>query len=177
MIEYTHKTNSRSRRLRLAVRPDGKVIVTSAPFVSKSIISDFISSNQNWIENKLNHFKNFKPLIQDSRASYLKHKESARKIAHEKVRHFNNFYNFKFNNISIKNQKTCWGSCSKKGNLNFNYKIALLPQELSDYIVAHEICHLKEFNHSKNFWDLLAKTIPDYQNRRNELKKVGVILQ
>ncbi len=62
-------------------------------------------------------------------------------------------------------------------NLNFNYKIVLLPDELADYIVAHEICHLGEFNHSKSFWSLLEKTIPDYMLRRNALKKIGILFQ
>ena len=67
------------------------------------------------------------------------------------------------------------GQLFKKGNLNFNYKVALLPQRISDYIIVHEICHLKEFNHSKNFWQLISKTIPDYKEIKEELKKNRII--
>lgn len=104
---------------------------------------------------------------------YAKYKELALEIAHRKMEEFNKVYNFKYNRISIKNQKTRWGSCSKSGNINFNYKIALLSDRLTDYIIVHELCHLGEFNHSKNFWNLVEKTIPDYEQRREELKKKG----
>jgi len=64
-----------------------------------------------------------------------------------------------------------WGSCSVSGNLNFNYKLIHLPEDIAEYIVAHELCHLAEFNHSKKFWELVSKTIPDHKLRRKRLKK------
>jgi len=76
-------------------------------------------------------------------------------------------YNFKINRISIKNTKSRWGSCSKKGNLNFSYKIALLSKDLADYVIVHELCHLGEFNHSKRFWKLVSLTIPNYLELKN----------
>jgi len=103
---------------------------------------------------------------------YLKFKEQALVLAQERLTYFNQFYGFKFNRVSIKNQKTRWGSCSKKGNLNFHYKIALLPERVADYIIVHELCHLKEFNHSQNFWNLVAQSFPDYLSLRNQLKNV-----
>lgn len=105
-----------------------------------------------------------------SRRDYQKYKEYARALVIERLAHFNISYNFTVGRISIRNQKTRWGSCSKKGNLNFNYKIALLPPELADYVIVHELCHLGEFNHSKNFWTLVERTIPDYRKRRALLK-------
>ena len=107
---------------------------------------------------------------------YKENKEEALKIALEKVEYFNKFYNFKYNRISIRNQKTRWGSCSKKGNLNFNFKIALLPDELANYLVVHEICHLGEFNHSANFWKLVEQTIPDYEVLGGKLKNFKISL-
>ena len=102
---------------------------------------------------------------------FLAYKSQALFIAQEKIAHFNQFYNFSVGKITIRNQKTRWGSCSKKGNLNFNYKLALLPTDLADYLVVHELCHIGEFNHSQNFWNLVGKTIQDYEKRRAELKK------
>ncbi|MBM3204807.1 M48 family metallopeptidase [Candidatus Uhrbacteria bacterium] len=101
---------------------------------------------------------------------YLRHKEAARALVIERIGYFNHVYGFPFNNIFIKNQKTCWGSCSKNKNLNFNYKIAFLPPRLADYIMVHELCHLQEMNHSKRFWMLVVKTIPDHTIRRRALK-------
>ena len=102
---------------------------------------------------------------------YEKYKEHARKIVHERVAYYNTFYNYPIGRISIRDQKSRWGSCSSKGNLNFNYKIFFLPIELVDYIVVHEICHLGEFNHSKRFWALVEKQCPDYKKRVEELSK------
>jgi hypothetical protein len=104
---------------------------------------------------------------------YLKYKESARALVNERLQYFNQYYGYKWNKIAIRNQKTRWGSCSKAGNLNFNYKIALLPPRAADYIIVHELCHLKEFNHSQNFWNLVSKTIPDFKEVRKQLKNNG----
>jgi len=107
-----------------------------------------------------------------SKREYLKLRGEALKIAQVKVDKFNKIYGFKFNQIVIKNQKTRWGSCSKKGNLNYNYKIALLPEKLADYIIVHELCHLKEFNHSQKFWNLVEKGMPDYRERIKKIKSL-----
>lgn len=103
---------------------------------------------------------------------YQKHKESARELILSRVAELNQSYGFKHGKIAIRNQKTRWGSCSKKGNLNFNYKIALLPQKMMDYVVVHELCHLGEFNHSKRFWALVERTVPDYRQIRAEMRKI-----
>ena len=105
-----------------------------------------------------------------SKSEYLKYKVQALDLVKNKLEHFNQFYNFKYNKVTVRNQSTRWGSCSKSGNINFNYKLALLPESLVDYVVVHELCHLGEFNHSKNFWDLVARTVPDYKERRQELR-------
>jgi len=108
--------------------------------------------------------------LRRSRVEFLANKELARALVFERIKYFNQNYRFKIRRISIRNQRSRWGSCSKKGNLNFNYRIVLLPPVVSDYIIVHELCHLGEFNHSKRFWGLVAKTIPDYQQIRKELR-------
>ena len=105
-----------------------------------------------------------------SKSEYLKYKDQALILVKNKLEHFNQFYNFKYNKVTIRNQSTRWGSCSRRGNINFNYKLALLPESLTDYVVVHELCHIGEFNHSKDFWNLVAKTMPDYKERRQELR-------
>src|SRR3989344_7962300 len=108
-----------------------------------------------------------------SQKEYLAHKELARRLIHDRLEYFNQFYGFKYNKVAIRNQKTRWGSCSKRGNLNFSYKLALLPSHLSNYIIVHELCHLKEFNHSKSFWLLVAQQFPDHQELKKQLKYLG----
>jgi len=104
--------------------------------------------------------------------AYKKHKEAARGLVHAQLAHYNEHYGLKWGRVSIKNTRSRWGSCSKKGNLNFSYKLALVPPELADYVVVHELCHLAEFNHGPNFWKLVAETIPDYERRREALKNM-----
>ena len=76
-----------------------------------------------------------------------------------------------FNMVRIKDVKTLWGSCSSRKNLNFNRKLFLLPEKLIDYICVHELAHLKQMNHSEKFWKEVEKLIPDYRERRAELKR------
>jgi len=108
--------------------------------------------------------------------NYLKYKKAAAILVRERLEYFNQFYNYKWNRIAIRNQKTRWGSCSKAGNLNFNYKLALLPPKQADYIIIHELCHLREFNHSQRFWELVAITMPDYKEVRKDLNNKGLNL-
>lgn len=108
-----------------------------------------------------------------SRTMYMKYKEQARVLVHERLIFWNRHYGFTYGQVSIRDQKTRWGSCSKKGNLNFNYKIVFLPTELVDYLIVHELCHLKEFNHGPGFWNLVGETIPEYVLRRNALRAQG----
>lgn len=105
-------------------------------------------------------------------ADYLRLKDDARRIVHERLDHFNKHYRFAYGRVSVRDQKSRWGSCSGKGNLNFNYRIAILPPELQDYLVVHELCHLSQMNHSPAFWSLVAETVPDWRDRHRALRSV-----
>ena len=93
-----------------------------------------------------------------------------------RVRHFAELLGVKYGRITIRNQKTRWGSCSSKGNLNFNCLLMLTPPEVIDYVVVHELCHRKEMNHSKAFWNEVEKIIPNYRDHINWLKDEGSII-
>ena len=97
-------------------------------------------------------------------------------IIEKKVEYLVGKHGYLYNKINIKNQKTCWGSCSRKANLNFNYKILFLPENIQDYVVAHELCHLKEHNHSKKFWRLVFDILPKYQESRKQLKMYSLVI-
>lgn len=174
-IEYTLKRNRRSRRLRLSVYCDGRFVVSAPRFVSQNFVESFIISKTDWIIERLENFSKLGYKSRKSeRGDYLRLKSQAFNFAKSRVEYFNQFYQFSYNKISIKNQKTVWGSCSKKGNLNFNYKIVRLPQAIADYLVVHELCHLFEFNHSSEFWKLVAQAIPDYRILKKELKQLAL---
>ncbi len=108
---------------------------------------------------------------------YLANKEAARTLVHNRTAHFMQYYGPKHGitvgKITIRNQRSRWGSCSRKGNLNFNYKLVFLTPAQQDYVIVHEICHIKEFNHGKGFWNLVEETIPDWKKLRGELRRVG----
>jgi hypothetical protein len=103
---------------------------------------------------------------------YLLHKEASRTVIHQQLQYWNQFYDFQYNRVAIRNQRRCWGSCSSLKNLNFNYKLLFLPNHLLDYIVIHELCHLKELNHSQNFWALVELQCPDYKDHIKELRAI-----
>ncbi len=181
ILEYTHTVSVRTRNIRLAIDRNGEITVSSPRFVPQKIIEIFLRDKSLWIQEKVEYFKKIRstyPLL-DKAAAYMlyeEHKDRALILVLSKLGEYNKIYNFRWNRVTIKDTKTRWGSCSKEGNLNFSYKIALLPEHLANYIVVHELCHLGEFNHSKNFWNMVAKTIPDYKNAKEELKKEGIVM-
>ncbi len=104
-----------------------------------------------------------------ARARYEDGKERARALVHERIAYFAPRIGVTPGRIAIRDQRSRWGSCSTKGNLNFNYRIALIPIELTDYIIVHELCHLLEFNHGEAFWKLVEAILPDYKLRKDAL--------
>ncbi len=107
-------------------------------------------------------------------ARYEAHKEAARALVHRKLSEFGARYGFRYGRVAIRDQRTRWGSCSKQGNLNFNYRIVFLPERLVDAVIVHELCHLAEFDHSARFWERVAETIPDWRERRAELRRIDL---
>ena len=103
---------------------------------------------------------------------YLEHKEAARELLLARLTYWNQHYGFEYNRVAIRNQRRCWGSCSSNRNLNFSYKLMFLPECLMDYVIVHELCHLKEMNHGLKFWQLVGAAMPDYKERRAELRRI-----
>ncbi len=157
--------------MRLSVQAGGTVVLTVPHFIGVRVIERFLAKHTEWIERATKRMSNFKTLPVSGRRAYLEHKEAARAFVHERVAYWNQFYSHPFGRIAIKNSKRVWGSCSHKGNLNFSYGLLFLPRELADYVVVHELCHLKEHNHSKAFWALVAKQQPNYASLRRELRR------
>jgi len=176
-IEYTLRINPRARHIRLAVYGSGDLVVTQPRFVKFEFVENFLQEKAQWIltqitRAKLNSANLAKPL---TRRDYLNNREKARSLITERVEYLNQFYNFKYKQINIRDQKTRWGSCSRNGGLNFNFRLLYLEENVRDYVIVHELCHLKEFNHSEKFWKLVAQFVPNFRELRNELKKGQLI--
>jgi predicted metal-dependent hydrolase len=173
---YTVKSVSRSKSVRLIVHSDGTLTLTKPFWMSASKAEVFANEKVEWIRKHVLQAKERaggRLLHQGDAKEYERLYKRALALVEAKVERINRAqYNFVYGNISIRNQKTRWGSCSKSGNLSFNYRIALLPAECADYLVVHELCHLKEFNHSPAFWALVARACPNYRAVRHRLKSL-----
>ncbi len=101
------------------------------------------------------------------------YRRQARTIFEERLTHWNARYNLTWASVAIKSQKTRWGSCSRRGNLNFNWRLLLAPPAILDYVVIHELCHLQEHNHAAPFWALVERACPDYRDHRRWLRLHG----
>lgn len=115
----------------------------------------------------------------ENNTKYLAHKEEARKLVTENLELYKKFYasngyELNYNRVAIRDQKSRWGSCSSKANLNFNYRLALIPIHLAEYIVVHELCHLKEMNHARSFWTLVSIAMPNYAELKEELRVINL---
>jgi len=135
------------------------------------MVDEFVASKREWLAKSIEAMKGVDESVLrgGTRVEYLREKERAREFIVRRIEVLNADGHFSFGDIRIKNQKTCWGSCSVKGNLNFNYKILFLAPEVADYVIAHELCHLKQMNHSPKFWNLVSELIPNYKELKKEL--------
>ena len=175
MPQVTVKRSARSKGIRIAVHVDGAVVVTASKLLSEHKISEFVERHTDWIQNKVQKASR-RTVLRISKEDVANLKIQARDIAAAHLAYFNRHYRYNYKTIRIGAQKSRWGSCSHTGTISFNYKIAVLPLHLANYIIVHELCHVGEMNHSKRFWDLVAQTIPDYMAYRKELRNLVVIV-
>ncbi|HUT21976.1 MAG TPA: M48 family metallopeptidase [Candidatus Bipolaricaulota bacterium] len=174
-IFFKLKRNRLSRRLKIIISQEAEVTVVAPTRLSEKAIFDFVEKNSSFVAEKISLIeRNAIPaeMSEFGQTNFDACKFRAKKIIDKKLLAVNDVYNFKYKQVSVKNAKSRWGSCSSDGNLCFNYRILFLPDELAEYIVAHELCHLKEMNHSRNFWNLVAVASPDYKKCRETLKRI-----
>ncbi len=172
-VDYSWAKNKHSRRISITLGRDLRVMVRVPRRVNLESAQAFVASKMAWIEKKIRFLQRQKQvgvLLPKGRASYLQFRESARSLIAKEILEVNTVYGFLYHRIAIRDQNSRWGSCSKKGNLNFNYRLIFLPPELRQYVLVHELCHLQEMNHSPRFWQLVSRTVPDYKECRRRLK-------
>lgn len=167
---------TRRKTIGLEISPDLQITVRAPYHLSDVRIREFVESKQTWI---LKHLA----IMQDRQAhdpipagvisdKELRHMtKEARIIIPERVKYFAKIIGVTYGQITIRHQKTRWGSCSSSGNLNFNCMLMATSPELIDYVVVHELCHRKQMNHSPLFWKEVEEILPDYRNLRSRLRE------
>lgn len=168
---------SKRKTISMTVRPDLVVEVRVPLYVSRTVIDKFINEHTNWIEQNILKLLESR---QEAESAGIITQEQLRELAKKaaeyipgRAAYFANIMGVSYGRITIRCQKTKWGSCSGRGNLNFNCLIMLMPEDVIDYLVVHELCHRKEMNHSKRFWAEVEKVLPGYKNQEKWLKENG----
>lgn len=170
-FEFTLRRSRRAKHMRLTVRPGGTVVLTVPHAVHSAEIQGFFASRRAWIVRSITRMQRIRTLPVSGRRAYLRYKEDARVFVHERLIYWNKYYQYSYKRVAIKNTRRLWGSCSRKGNLNFSFALLFLPPELADYVIVHELCHIQEHNHGRDFWELVERMLPDYRVRRAELRR------
>lgn len=171
-VEITIKRHHWSRRVRLSVQHDGRVVVTMPKRASMRRVLAFIEEKRVWIEEKV---KSVKGRVSSHHPQPLlgeEGRQKVRELIEPIVDRYCQMFGVTCKRISIRNQRSRWGSCSSKQTLSFNVRLMTLPRELVEYVVVHEVCHLLEMNHSSRFWQFVATALPDFRNRRAVLKRI-----
>ncbi len=169
-----YKSNRKS--ISLQMKEKGVLIVRAPRRTTQAEINCILEKHQGWIEQTMRKFENRpEPLPKYTPQELEELMKRAHEIIPDRVRYYANIMQVNYNRIFIKKQRTKWGSCSSAGNLNFNCLLTQVPESVMDYVIVHELCHRKEMNHSKQFWNEVAKVLPDYEVRREWLKKNGYL--
>lgn len=173
----------RSRRKTAVIQltSKGEIVARVPERMPRSEIKRMIREKESWISRHLRKQERMRAESGFPAEGMTEEevKELARKaetVLPERAAYFARLLGVDYGRITIRYQKTRWGSCSAKGNLNFNCLLMLAPKEVQDYVVVHELCHRKEMNHSKAFWKEVENILPDYKTRRKWLKEKGIFL-
>jgi len=168
---------SNRKTIGLEVKTDGRVIVRAPSRLPAADIRKFVADHEEWIQKHLEIVKKHKekpaPPDKLSMEEIRELAEKALKVIPGRVEYFAEKVGVTYGRITIRNQKSRWGSCSAKGNLNFNCLLMLMPPEVLDCVVVHELCHRKEMNHSKRFYEEVLRVYPDYRKWEKWLKENG----
>lgn len=173
---------SNRKTIAIEVRQDLRVIVRAPKRASNREIMKFVEQKQDWIAKHLAYMQiRYEETRRAKEKQFTdddirKMKDEAKRVIPDRVKYYAGIMGVTFGKITIKNQKTRWGSCSSKGNLNFNCLLMMTPDKVRDYVVIHELCHLKQMNHSKMFWAEVEKVMPDYKVYRQWLSQNGNML-
>ena len=171
MLEYQIIRSSR-KTVAIQIRNDGQILVRCPKRMRTEEVLKFVASKESWIRKHSSRLQNqnLEPFRPDEIEEF---RQLAKDRVSERVAYYADIMGVKYQRITIRAQKTRWGSCSGKGTLSFNCLLVLAPLAFLDYVVVHELCHLKEMNHSGRFWEEVRKILPDYEASKRWLKENG----
>ena len=168
---------SRRKTLALHITPEGVVQVRSPLRTPRYVVELFVEQHRDWIEKHLavqqEKLREVREIGTLSEAELQDLKKRARKVIPARVAYYAPLVGVSYGRVSIRTQRSRWGSCSGKGNLNFNCLLMLAPAEVLDYVVVHELCHRLEMNHSARFWAEVARVCPEWKTARRWLRENG----
>lgn len=180
-MEYKIKILYSARKtLALEIKTPGELLIRAPKGLFRQKILNFVAEKEKWIQ------KNMKRMAEREAERQIFHRvseeeikmltDAAKREISGIVAEYADKMGVDYGRITIRHQKTRWGSCSSKGNLNFNCYLMLAPQEVLEYVVVHELAHRKEMNHSKAFWKIVEQYKPNYKWSKRWLKEEGVKL-
>ncbi|MBD5476295.1 MAG: M48 family metallopeptidase [Lachnospiraceae bacterium] len=178
-LPYTLIRSNR-RSFSISISPDGQITVRVPMRATQKEISHLLIEKRIWIVTKyleVQEKQRNRPVseLTDTQRLALEKRyiAAAKEYFPKRVAHFQQFTGGSYNRITIRDQKTRWGSCSARGTLSFNWRLMLAPPAILDYVVVHELCHLTHMNHSAAFWQKVESVYPDYRTARKWLKDHG----
>jgi predicted metal-dependent hydrolase len=173
-IPFDLRYSKTSRRVRIAVHADGSVTVSAPKGLSAERITPMVESKRLWIERAIEKCRK-------RSAGAVLHKENIDRI--EFSRKVGNLIDAKAKiigvyprKIGVRKMRSRWGSCSKEGNISINLLLGHLPPDLLEYVVIHELCHMVHHDHSRNFWALVGKYVPEFKSHKKQLRRYGYLL-
>lgn len=173
-----HLIRSKRKSISLEIKPDLTVNLRVPSSISKREAEIFLNNHRKWLEEKYEVMRQRRLMAKNQEPDVQKlikaEKERAKEIFADRAAYYSELMGVTYGRITVRQQKTRWGSCSSLGNLNFNIKLIIMPSELLDYVVVHELAHRKQMNHSEKFWREVEKILPDYRQRRARLKQYAI---
>lgn len=170
---------SNRRTIGITVKPGGDIIIRAPRLMSNATIMASVRDKEAWIVKsylKQQHLQPLKPSHEKSSQTLAlekRYRDAAKDYIPKRVEYYHTFTGGNYSKITIRDQKTRWGSCSATGTLSFNFRLMMAPPRVLDYVVVHELCHLTHMNHSKDFWNMVESILPDYKEHRKWLKENG----
>ena len=176
-MEFSYRVIRSSRKTAaIQITPEGEILLRCPHRMSREAIRGFVQSKSPWIEAHLARQTAAPrlPLLTEAQLQNLVREAQA--VIPCRVAHFGPILGVTWERITIRRQRSRWGSCSGKGSLSFNCLLMLTPPEVLDYVVVHELCHRKQMNHSAAFWAEVERILPNYRESRQWLKDHGAAL-